>query len=78
MSDPIDAIADRADDKETGPVTNRLHALENAGQAVWLDFVDRKFMREGGLEAPRRGGRPDRGHLQPDDLREGDRPLRRL
>ncbi|WP_298689811.1 bifunctional transaldolase/phosoglucose isomerase [uncultured Sphingomonas sp.] len=50
MSDPIDAIADRADDKETGPVTNRLHALENAGQAVWLDFVDRKFMREGGLK----------------------------
>ena len=50
MSDPIDAIADRVDEKENGPVTNRLHALENAGQAVWLDFVDRKFMGEGGLK----------------------------
>ena len=50
MSDPIDAIADRADQKDDGPVTNRLHALENAGQAVWLDFVDRKFMAGGGLK----------------------------
>ena len=50
MSNPIDAIADRVDEKENGPVTNRLHALENAGQAVWLDFVDRKFMGEGGLK----------------------------
>src|ERR1700744_2161051 len=29
---------------------NRLHKLEEAGQAVWLDFVDRKFMTEGGLK----------------------------
>ncbi|HEY0271020.1 MAG TPA: bifunctional transaldolase/phosoglucose isomerase, partial [Sphingomonas sp.] len=29
---------------------NPLHALEAAGQAVWLDFVDRGFMDEGGLK----------------------------
>ena len=31
-------------------MTNRLHTLEEAGQAVWLDFVDRHFMNEGGLK----------------------------
>lgn len=30
-------------------MTNRLHALEAAGQAVWLDFLDRAFLAEGGL-----------------------------
>ena len=28
----------------------RLNDLEQHGQAVWLDFVDRKFLAEGGLE----------------------------
>jgi transaldolase/glucose-6-phosphate isomerase len=31
-------------------MTNRLHTLEAAEQAVWLDFVDRKFMEGGGLK----------------------------
>jgi transaldolase/glucose-6-phosphate isomerase len=30
-------------------MTNRLNDLAAAGQAVWLDFVDRKFLDEGGL-----------------------------
>ena len=28
---------------------NRLHALEAYGQAVWLDFLDRGFLAEGGF-----------------------------
>jgi transaldolase len=28
----------------------RLNDLTNAGQALWLDFVDRKFLAEGGLQ----------------------------
>ncbi len=31
-------------------MTNRLKELEAAGQAVWLDFVDRRFLAEGGLK----------------------------
>jgi transaldolase/glucose-6-phosphate isomerase len=30
-------------------MANRLHALEAEGQAVWLDFLDRGFLAEGGL-----------------------------
>jgi len=30
-------------------MANRLHALEGEGQAVWLDFLDRDFLAEGGL-----------------------------
>ncbi|MBC9032171.1 bifunctional transaldolase/phosoglucose isomerase [Sphingomonas sp. JC676] len=30
-------------------MTNRLKQLGEAGQAVWLDFVDRNFLNEGGL-----------------------------
>ena len=31
-------------------MTNRLQALSAAGTAVWLDFVDRKFLADGGLK----------------------------
>jgi len=31
-------------------MTSRLKALSEAGQGVWLDFVDRKFLKDGGLE----------------------------
>jgi transaldolase/glucose-6-phosphate isomerase len=31
-------------------MTHRLHALEAQGQAVWLDFVDRGFLADGGLK----------------------------
>jgi transaldolase/glucose-6-phosphate isomerase len=30
-------------------MSNRLHTLEVEGQAVWLDFLDRRFLSEGGL-----------------------------
>jgi transaldolase/glucose-6-phosphate isomerase len=30
-------------------MANRLHALEAEGQKVWLDFLDRTFLAEGGL-----------------------------
>ncbi|WP_421937398.1 transaldolase [Phenylobacterium sp.] len=30
-------------------MTNRLKELAQAGQAVWLDFIDRRFLAEGGL-----------------------------
>ena len=30
-------------------MTNRLRALHAEGQAVWLDFLDRRFLAEGGL-----------------------------
>jgi len=30
-------------------MANRLHALEAEGQAVWLDFLDRNFLAEGGF-----------------------------
>ncbi|WP_066721722.1 bifunctional transaldolase/phosoglucose isomerase [Sphingomonas pituitosa] len=33
----------------TGGDTSRLKQLHDAGQAAWLDFVDRTFLREGGL-----------------------------
>src|ERR1700760_2897522 len=45
MSDQLDAVRSKEGDS-----MNPLHALEAAGQAVWLDFVDRKFMNEGGLK----------------------------
>ena len=31
-------------------MTNRLQSLAQAGQGVWLDFVDRKFLGDGGLD----------------------------
>lgn len=31
-------------------MTNRLKRLAEAGQGVWLDFVDRKFLADGGLD----------------------------
>ena len=30
-------------------MANRLHALEAEGQAVWLDYLDRSFLAEGGF-----------------------------
>ena len=32
-----------------GMMANRLHALESEGQAVWLDYLDRSFLAEGGF-----------------------------
>lgn len=39
----MSTILDRAD------TTNPLKQLSAAGQAIWLDFVDRKFLMDGGL-----------------------------
>ena len=57
---------------------NPLRSLQEYGQAVWLDFVARRFLADGGLkrlvdEDGLRGR-----HLQPVDLRKGDRAQRRL
>jgi len=41
MSDQIDTVIE----------ANPLRTLGEAGQAAWLDFVDRKFLNEGGLKA---------------------------
>ena len=30
-------------------MTSRLKQLGSQGQAVWLDFVDRSFLKEGGV-----------------------------
>ncbi|WP_246331584.1 bifunctional transaldolase/phosoglucose isomerase [Sphingomonas chungangi] len=43
--DQLEAVREQ----EAGTM-NRLQTLEAAGQAVWLDFIDRKFMAEGGLK----------------------------
>jgi transaldolase/glucose-6-phosphate isomerase len=48
MADQIEAVAD-TDNKGKG-MSNRLKTLGEAGQAVWLDFVDRTFMNGGGLK----------------------------
>ena len=47
---------------KTGPdhVTTPLHALRDSGQAVWLDFIERKMVRSGDLQpCPRIFGRSD-------------------
>jgi transaldolase/glucose-6-phosphate isomerase len=45
MSDQIEA--DRTNESGT---MSRLQTLAEAGQAVWLDFIDREFMAKGGLK----------------------------
>ena len=52
---------------------NPLRSLQEYGQAVWLDFVARRFLTEGGLKKLIERGRAAGRHLQPRDLREGDR-----
>ena len=41
----MSTVLDKADTK-----TSLLKQLHEAGQAVWLDFVDRSFLKEGGLK----------------------------
>jgi transaldolase/glucose-6-phosphate isomerase len=36
---------------QSRPATSRLRELAAAGQAVWLDFVERSFLQKGGLRA---------------------------
>ena len=63
---------------QTKAASNPLERLHDYGQAVWLDFLSRRFIAEGGLEEADRAGRADRRHLQSLDLRKGDRRQRRL
>ena len=57
---------------------NPLQELNEYGQSVWLDFVSRDLLekRRAGKLIERR--RAARRHLEPVDLREGDRRRRRL
>ena len=57
---------------------NPLRTLQEYGQSVWLDFVSRDLLKSGGLAKLIARGRAARRHLEPVDLRKGDRPRRRL
>ena len=52
---------------------NRLQRLHDAGQSIWLDFIDRTILRNGDLAAPHPRRRAHRHDVEPDDLREGAR-----
>ena len=52
---------------------NRLQRLHDAGQSIWLDFIDRTMLRNGDLAASHSRRRAHRHDVEPDDLREGAR-----
>ena len=37
-------------------MANRMRALEAEGQAVWLDYLDRSFLRRGRADTPDQEG----------------------
>src|SRR6185436_7089258 len=49
--DPVTGVSNQVPhfDRAPGMTTNRLHALHDAGQSVWLDFIDRTILRNGTL-----------------------------
>ena len=47
---PLVEVARQGNDHGEGMMVNRLCALEAEGQAVWLDYLDRSFLAEGGLK----------------------------
>ena len=49
--DPVTGVPDQVPhfDRTPGMTTNRLTALHEAGQSVWLDFIDRTILRNGEL-----------------------------
>ena len=51
---------------------SKLSELSAAGTAVWLDFVDRKFLAAGGLGKLVEADGADRRDVEPVDLRKGD------
>ena len=59
-------------------VMNPLKSLQDHGQAVWLDFLSRGFIANGELKKLVDDGWRARRHLEPFDLRAGDRPFRRI
>ena len=58
--------------------TRSKHLLERQGQSVWQDDITRDMLSTGTAPAADRGDRHPRPHLEPDDLREGDRRRQRL
>ena len=56
----------------------RMAALLEQGQSVWLDYITRDLVRKGELQRDDRGVRPAGDDLEPDDLPEGDRRGPRL
>ena len=59
-------------------MANPLRTLKEYGQSVWLDFRQPRSVEERRARPADRRGRAARRHLEPVDLREGDRPRRRL
>ena len=60
------------------PQMNPLKQLETVGQSPWLDYVKRSLIEKGELQDADRARRAEGRHLQPVDLREGDRRERRI
>ena len=57
------------------PASSQLH---DHGQAIWLDFLSRRFIAEGGLQKLIDNGWADRRYFQSLHLRKGHRRQRRL
>ena len=57
---------------------SRLSALNQAGQAVWLDFVDRTYLAQGGLRTLIADDAVTGVTSNPSIFREGDGSHRRL
>ena len=57
---------------------NPVKALENHGQAVWLDFLARGFVAKGDLKKLIEERRRQRRDLEPVDFRKGDRQFGRI
>ena len=53
-------------------------ALNAAGQSLWLDNITRPMLDDATLAGLHRRAQRHRADLEPDDLRQGDRRLRRL
>jgi len=54
-----------------------LNELASPGQVVWVDFVERKLLAEGGLHALITHGGPIDITSNPSIFEKGDRPRRR-
>ena len=57
---------------------NPVKALENHGQAIWLDFLARGFVAKGDLQALIETDGVKGRDVEPLDLREGDRQFGRI
>ncbi len=57
-------------------MANPLRNLQEYGQSVWLDFVSRDLLKSGELGRLIAEDGLQGRHLEPVDLREGDRPRR--